>query len=117
MIQIYHNPRCAKSRAALKALEDSGVSFSVVACLQNPPKLAELKAIVKKLNGLPQELLRKKEPKFNEVFQGAVSDTESIIKAIVQYPILLERPLLVSDTEATLGRDEKRVLDFIQRNK
>jgi arsenate reductase len=117
MIQIYHNPRCAKSREALNILEDSGIPFTIIAYLQNPPKAAELKSIVKKLNGLPQELLRTKEPVYKEIFQGAVSNTDSIVKAIASYPILLERPLLVSDSEAMVARDPERILDFLKRNK
>lgn len=104
MIKIYHNPRCQKSREGLQLLEQSGQEFEVVKYLENTPSQAELKNIIKTLGIAPIDLVRKKESIWKEQYQNAEMTDEEIIKAMVENPKLIERPIVIKDKMAVIGR-------------
>lgn len=104
MIKIYHNPRCSKSRQGLAILEDSGVTFEVVKYLDTPLNEEELTTIINTLGIAPLALVRKNEKIWKEEFKGKeLSDTQ-VIQAMVANPKLIERPIVVHDNKAVIGR-------------
>mgnify|MGYP001159276962 CR=1 FL=1 len=113
-IAIYHNPRCSKSRAALKLLEESGAAVKVVLYLETPPSEQELRALLKKLGVAPRALMRTKEARFRELGLDApgVSD-DNLIRAMVENPILIERPIAIAGRRAVIGRPPETVLGLL----
>jgi arsenate reductase len=113
-LTIYHNPRCAKSRAALKLLEDRGLKPRVVEYLKTPPSEAQLRHLLKLLNLNPRALLRRQEPEYKQagLDNPEVPDTQ-VIRAMIRYPKLIERPIVVSGKKAALGRPPENVLKII----
>lgn len=107
---IYHNPRCSKSRDALKLLQDAGVEVEVIEYLRTPPTAAQLKAILKKLGIKPEQLVRKSEAIYKEHYAGKTLSDAEWIAAMVEHPILIERPILVKGDRAVVGRPPERVL-------
>ncbi|RYJ52286.1 arsenate reductase (glutaredoxin) [Flavobacterium petrolei] len=113
MIQIYHNSRCGKSRNCLALLENSKKEFEVINYLTNPPSFEELSSILQKLNKKPIELVRQKEKIWIEIFRDKKMNSEEIIQAMVDNPILIERPIVVIEESAIIGRDLEKVESFI----
>ena len=113
-VTLYHNPRCSKSRAALQLLEERGIEPDVVEYLKEPPDRKTLKQILSRLGLKPRQLLRTKEAVYRELGldDPAVSDDE-LIDAMVEHPILIERPIAVAGGRAALGRPPERVLDVL----
>jgi arsenate reductase len=111
---IYHNPRCSKSRETLKLLERRGVRPKVVEYLKTPPDAAEIKRILKML-GLPaRALLRSKEPEYKKAkLDNPALGDDKIIAAMVRHPILIERPIVIADGKAALGRPPENVLKIL----
>lgn len=113
-IRIYHNPRCSKSRATLALLQDQGIEPEIKLYLESPPDEAELRSILKKLGKTPRELMRKGEAEYRE--QGlkdeALSDDE-LIRAMVQTPKLIERPIVLANGRAAIGRPPESVLEIL----
>ncbi|HLW57293.1 MAG TPA: arsenate reductase (glutaredoxin) [Bacteriovoracaceae bacterium] len=109
---IYHNPRCSKSREALKILENAGVDFEVVEYLKTPPKKADLQGILKKLNDSARNIVRTKESVFAEL-EVDLDNENQIIDAILKHPILLERPIVVTNNRAVIGRPPENILDLL----
>ncbi|MDP6705119.1 MAG: arsenate reductase (glutaredoxin) [Alphaproteobacteria bacterium] len=113
-VTIYHNPRCSKSRQTLQLLADKGVQPVVVEYLKTPPSAAELKAILKKLGLAPRELMRRKEAAYKERgLDDAGLDEDALIAAMVAEPILIERPIVLADGKAALGRPPEKVLEIL----
>lgn len=109
-ITIYHNPRCSKSRQTLQILRDAGVEPIVVEYLKNPPSAAELDSILEKLDLQPRELMRNKEPAYAENDLGDESlGRGALIEAMVENPILIERPIVVKGRRAIMGRPPENV--------
>ena len=113
MIQIYHNQRCGKSRNCLLYLEESNKEFEIINYLNTPPTFAELTLLLKKLDFSPIELVRQKEKIWIENYKGKTLSDNQIIQAMVENPILIERPILVKDNQAIIGRDLDKVMPFI----
>lgn len=113
MIQIYHNPRCQKSRTALAYLESTGEKIEVVEYLKTPPTAKELTKVLGLLKLKPFDLIRKKEPLFITEYKDKSFSDAQWIKILVENPILIERPILVSETKAVIARDEERLTHFI----
>jgi arsenate reductase len=112
-IQIYHNPRCSKSRAALALLQERGLTPQVIEYLRTPPTATELRAIVRKLGIKPEALVRKSEEIYKSKYAGkSLSDAEWI-EAMVANPILIERPIVVVGERAALGRPPENVLAIL----
>ncbi|MBS0614776.1 MAG: arsenate reductase (glutaredoxin) [Proteobacteria bacterium] len=113
MFTIYHNPGCSKSRATLELLRESGVPLRVVEYLKTPPNAAELAFIVDKLGMKPADLVRKGEAVFKENFAGRELSDAQWLAAMVQHPILIERPIVVTDTAAVIGRPPENVRSLL----
>lgn len=114
-VTLYHNPRCTKSRQTLALLEQRGIQLKVIDYLVTPPTEAELKRIIKLLGITPSELLRKKEPEYKQagLDKPDVPDAD-IIRAMVQHPRLIERPIVVARNKAALGRPPEKVLKILE---
>ena len=113
MIKIYHNPRCSKSRQGLEILENSKKEFKVIKYLEEIPSEEELKEIIKLLGITPIQLIRKTEKVWKEEFKGKeLSDTE-IIKAMLNHPKLIERPIVINNNKAVIGRPTEAILAII----
>lgn len=113
-VTIYHNPRCSKSRATLKLLEEKGVEPDIVEYLKTPPSKAELKRILDGLGMAPRDLMRKKEAPYKELKLADESlGNDELIEAIVENPVLMERPVVVKDGKYALGRPPENVLEIL----
>lgn len=113
-VTIYHNPRCSKSRQTLALLEEKGVSPDIVDYLNAPPSPSELSGILAMLGKEPRELMRKNEAPYKE--QGLDDDSlsrEALVQAMVDNPILIERPIVVTGGKAAVGRPPESVLDIL----
>ena len=113
-VTIYHNPRCGTSRAALKLLEARGINPKIVEYLKDPPSAAELKRILRLLGMPARALLRKKEPAYHAAGLADPSLGEDrIIAAMAAEPILIERPIVLANGKAALGRPPEKVLEIL----
>jgi len=114
MVTIYHNPRCSKSRQTLQLLEARGVKPKIVEYLNEPPSSAELGAILERLGMKPRDLLRQSETPYAELGlkECALSD-DALIELMVNNPILIERPIVVSGNKAAIGRPPEKVLEIL----
>ena len=112
--QIYHNPRCSKSRQTLALLEENGVTPEVILYLEATPTLAELKAIIAKLGVNVRDILRKGEDAFKEqnLSHPDLSD-DQLLAAMLATPKLIERPIVVKGDKAVVGRPPENVLTLI----
>ncbi len=113
MIQIYHNPRCGKSRNCLAFIEKSNQDFEIIPYLTETPSFDQLKTLLGQLNLEPIQLIRTKEKIWIENFKGKTLSDDEIIKAMVENPILIERPIVVKDGKAIIGRDPELVASFL----
>lgn len=109
MITIYHNPRCGKSRECLAFIENSKMEFEVIKYLEKPLTFNELSVLIKKLNLKPIEVIRTKEPIWISNFKGKDLSDEQIITAMVEHPILMERPIAVKGDKAVIARPFDKV--------
>lgn len=114
MLQIFHNNRCGKSRNCLALLESTGKKFEIVSYLTTPPTAEALKIILQKLNLSPIELIRQKEKIWIEKYKGQNFTNEELITIMVNHPILIERPILITDEKAIIAREENKVIDFLK---
>lgn len=113
-IRIFHNPRCSKSRATLTLLQDRGLAPEITLYLENPPDANELRSILDKLGMKPRDLMRKGEGEYRE--QGLADDNlsdEALIRAMVKTPRLIERPIVLANDRAAIGRPPESVLDIL----
>lgn len=108
-IVIYHNPRCGKSRNAKTAAESTGMNCSIVEYLHSNLTAGDIKDLLKKLNKKPLEVIRTKEEVFKQKFSNKNLSDQEWIQAIVDNPILLERPIIVRGNKAWIARDEEAV--------
>ncbi len=113
MMKLYHNPRCSKSREGLAILKDRNVDFEIVEYLKVPLTKKELSNIIKKLNIAPIDLVRKNESIWKEKFKGQNLDNEQVLNAMVEYPKLIERPILVNENLAVVGRPPEQLISII----
>lgn len=109
-MQIYHNPRCSKSRQTLALIEEAGITPEIVLYLDNPPSADALTGILNKLGIGARELLRKGEDAYkeNKLSNKALND-EQLIAFMVKYPKLIERPIVIKGDNAILGRPPENV--------
>ena len=113
-MQLYHNPRCRKSRETLELLTENGQEPEVILYLQTPPTRKELQALLRKLQIPAESLLRKGEAIYKEHFKGKNLSEEEWIEAMVEHPILIERPIVVQGDRAVIGRPPERVLELLK---
>ena len=112
-VTIYHNPRCSKSREALKLLEEQGADVEVVKYLDTPPSKEELKSLLKMLGISARKLMRTKEAIYKELGLKEVEDEEKLIEAMVEHPRLIERPIVIKDGKAVIGRPPQKVIELL----
>ncbi|HHH36864.1 MAG TPA: arsenate reductase (glutaredoxin) [Gammaproteobacteria bacterium] len=111
---IYHNPRCSKSRQTLQMLRDRGIEPEIIEYLKTPPDAATLKRLLGLLGLTPRELMRRKEKVYKALGldDPSLSD-EALIQAMVDHPVLMERPVVVNGDRAALGRPPEQVLEIL----
>lgn len=113
-VTIYHNPRCGKSRQTLQLLTDQGVTPEIVEYLKTPPSLEELDKILALLDLEPRELMRKGETVYKELgLADTALDRKVLIQAMVDNSILIERPIVISNGKAAIGRPPEKVLEIL----
>ncbi len=109
---IFHNPRCSKSRQTLALLEERGLETKIVEYLQDPPDETVLRDVLTKLSMSPRALLRKKEAADAGLDEPGLSD-DDLIRAMVQNPAVIERPIVLANGKARIGRPPESVLDIL----
>jgi len=114
-VKIYHNPRCSKSRQTLQMLQEKGIEPEVVKYLETPPTEEELRGIIRMLGlASARELMRRKEKEYKELGLDDPAKTEDeLIRAMVEHPRLIERPIVVRDGRAALGRPPEKVVEIL----
>ena len=112
-MKIYHNPRCSKSRQTLQLINDAEKDVEIVEYLKTPPTFQELKSVIEMLAISPEQLLRKNEAVFKEKFKGKSFTDDEWIKIMVEYPKLIERPIVIEGDKAVLGRPPENVLNLL----
>lgn len=111
---IYHNQNCSKSCAAIDALNKLDTAYEVVEYLETTPSAETLENIISMLGIKPEELVRKNEPVFLEKFEGKTLSDQQWIEAMITYPILIERPIVVFDGKAVIGRPLEKVISLLK---
>ena len=114
MYTILHNSRCGKSRDAMKVLEESGNDFEVREYLKETLTKDELKDILKKLNLKPIDIVRTNEEEWKVNFKGKELSDDQVLDAMVDYPKLIRRPIVVDEKGGVVGRPKELVEDFIK---
>lgn len=109
---LWHNPRCAKSRATLALLQENGVQPSVRLYLQDPPSEGEIIAVRSAMNVTADAMMRKGEKLFRDLGLGTATE-EQLIDAMVAHPILIERPVFIHNGKAAIGRPPENVLALL----
>lgn len=114
---IYYNPRCSKCREAKELLEENKCDFEIRDYLATPPGVKELKELVNKLGCKPIDIVRTKEPLFQEKFAGKKLTGAQVLKVLSENPILIERPIVVDGEKAIVGRPPVLILDLVKKKK
>jgi arsenate reductase len=111
-VKIYHNARCSKSREACELLNSAGKDIEIVDYMTNPLSEEELNTLIHLLGITAYDLVRKKEKVFVEKFKMKNAKRVNWVKAMIKYPVLMERPIIVSSNKAIIGRPPSLVLDL-----
>ena len=112
---IWHNPRCSKSRQCLAWLEERNDEIEIVKYLETPPSVKVLTEVLSMLGMKPRELLRVKENEYKELgLSNASLSDDAIIEAMVAAPKLIERPIVIYNGKAALGRPLEKVMELVQ---
>ncbi|WP_405605282.1 arsenate reductase (glutaredoxin) [Polaribacter sp. Asnod1-A03] len=113
MIKIYHNPRCSKSRQGVAFLENTGKEFEIVKYLDVIPTEKDLSEIIKKLGSTPIQLVRKNEKIWKENYKGKELSDSEIVTAMIENPKLIERPIIINNNKAVIGRPTENIDSII----
>ncbi|TAI48663.1 arsenate reductase (glutaredoxin) [Flagellimonas allohymeniacidonis] len=113
MLKIYHNPRCRKSREGLAYLQEKGLDFEEVRYLDEIPSQEKLAQVLGYLGMKPMELVRTNEAVWKEKYKGKNLSDSEIIKAMVENPKLIERPIVVNGDKAVVARPAERIKDIL----
>ncbi len=113
-VQILHNPRCSKSRATLQLLQDKGLQPEIILYQDTPPDVSQITEILAMLDMQPRDLIRKGQPEYKQMGldKRSLSDQE-LIQAMHSAPILIERPIVLANGKASIGRPPESVLDIL----
>lgn len=114
MIKIYHNNSCSKSRAAFELLKDKNLEFEIHEYLKNVPSKEELKEIIVLLNIKPFDLIRKNESLFKDKYNQMILTDEEWIYVMLENPILIERPIVIKDGQAAIGRPIENIINLLK---
>lgn len=114
-ITIYHNPRCSKSRQTLQLLEENGIEPEIVEYMKTPYTVAQIEELLDKLGGIePRALMRTKEAVYKDAgLDDEYLSRDELIDAMAQCPSIVERPIVVKDDKAVLGRPPENILDIL----
>ncbi len=112
-IKIWHNPRCSKSRNSLNLLEDKGVDVEVVKYLETSHTHDEIANLLKMLGMSARELMRTKESIYKELNLKDENDENKLIDAMVKNPKLIERPIVIKDGKAVIGRPIENIIELV----
>lgn len=114
MITVWHNPKCAKSREAVKMVEEKGEEVTVVKYMDELKTRDEIKSMLKLLGVSARELMRTKEDIYKELGLAKESDESKLIDAMAAHPKLIERPILIEGNKAIIGRPIEKVIEFLK---
>lgn len=113
-VTIFHNPRCSKSRQTLALLEERGIEPRIVKYLETPPDVDQLREILAKLGIGARQLLRKGEDEYRDLGLADPNlDEAALIRVMAEHPKLIERPIVLANGRAALGRPPEQVLDIL----
>lgn len=113
-VTLYHNPRCSKSRQTLELLEQNRIAPQIVKYLETPPDAATLRELLGMLGLEPRQLMRQKEAEYAELgLENPALSNDELIQAMVDHPRLMERPIVVKNGKAAIGRPPEQVLDIL----
>lgn len=113
-VTIWHNAKCSKSRATLSLLEERGLEPRIVPYLVDSPNADDLKRVLKMLGCVPRALMRTKESLYAELGLADVGDDDALIRAMVENPMLIERPIVIQGDRAAIGRPPENVLNVLK---
>ena len=113
-IQIWHNPKCSKSRAAIELLENKSINANVVKYLEQTPTKEQLKDVLSKLKISAKELLRTSEDIYKELNLKDINDEETLIEIMTKNPILIERPIIIKGDKAVIARPIENLEDLLK---
>ena len=114
MIQIWHNPRCSKSRASLEVVEQSNEEFEIIKYLDTSISVSDIEDVLKKLDISAHELMRTKEDLYAELDVKSVEDEATLIKIMSENPKLIERPIIIKDDKAVIGRPIENTINLLK---
>jgi arsenate reductase len=113
-VTIYHNPKCSKSRATLKLLQEKQLDLEVIEYLEQPPSAEQLDRILTLLEMGPRDLMRRNEAPYRQLgLDGEALSRDALIAAICAHPILMQRPVVLANDKAALGRPPEQVLEIL----
>jgi arsenate reductase (glutaredoxin) len=112
-VTIYHNPNCSTSRKVLGWLQDKGIEPRVIEYLKTPPSAAELKRILKLMNARPHDILRRKGEAFEALGDDGKLNADALLAKMLEEPVLIERPIVVTDKGAVLCRPPEKVWEVV----
>ncbi len=111
-MKIYHNPRCSKSRQTLDLIKQKTKHYEIIKYLNEPLEFDDYKLILEKMEVKPINLVRIKETIWKEKYKGKKMSDDDIIKALVDNPKLMERPIVTTNKQAIIGRPPENVLNL-----
>lgn len=113
-VTIWHNPRCGKSRDALKLLEAEGIAPEIVRYLDDTPSEAEIRRVLGMLGIGARDLMRTKETLYKALGLKTVTDEDALIRAMAEHPKLIERPVVIKEGKAVIGRPPEKVVELVK---
>lgn len=115
MIKILHNNSCSKSRGILEYLDENGVPFEIIDFIENPLSETEFRTVLKKLNGQVKDVVRTNEKLYKEQFKDKNLNDDELIQMLLQNPSLIQRPIIIKEGIAMIGRPIENVKFFIEK--
>lgn len=113
MIEIYHNPRCSKSREALSVLESQTSDFEVIFYLEERLSVSKLKKVIQLLKLKPIDVIRKNESIWKEHYKGLEFTDTELLKLMIKHPKLIERPIIINGNQAVIARPASKLLEIL----
>jgi len=113
-VQIIHNPRCSKSRQALSLLEKHNIEPEIILYLEDAPSVSDLREILLKLDMKPRDIMRTGEKIYKELeLADEGLDNDALLTVLSGHPILIERPIIITEDKAVIGRPAENILDIL----
>ena len=112
-MKIYHNPRCSKSRQGLALLREAKIEPEIIDYLKNPVSFDELSTVLEKLDIPAIDLIRKNEKIWKENYRNKSLSEQEVIQAMVENPKLIERPIVIKENKAVIGRPPEKIKELL----